>query len=91
MDIASRNARLYETLKGMGLYVDPIPDKDDPTRIAYLIVSSGLPFAADLAERAAEKAAEAGVPAAMQRSQVADPIPAAEGAGENVVNFPTKL
>jgi hypothetical protein len=90
MDLASRNARLYETLKGMGLYVDPIPDRDDPSRIAYLVVSAGLPFPAnaEIGEGAAEQPAIAGVPLAVQRAQVADGVPAAESGGENVVNFP---
>lgn len=41
MDKWSRNARLYETLKGMGLYVDPIHSKTG--RIDHFIVSIGVP------------------------------------------------
>jgi hypothetical protein len=37
MDAASRNERLYETLLKMGLYVEPIPDKEG--RIYHFIVS----------------------------------------------------
>ena len=33
MDRWSRNLRLYETLKGMGLFVSPIPETDDPSKI----------------------------------------------------------
>ena len=47
MDRWSRNLRLYETLKGMGLFVSPIPETDDPTKIRYMIVSADLPLLAD--------------------------------------------
>jgi hypothetical protein len=43
MDRWSRNERLYETLKSMGLYVSPIPESDDPTKIRYMIVAADLP------------------------------------------------
>jgi hypothetical protein len=54
MDRWSRNQRLYETLKGMGLFVSPIPEPSDPTKIKEMIVAADLPF-----EQAAQKAAEA--------------------------------
>ncbi len=40
MDRWSRNQRLYETLKGMGLFVIPIPEPDDPTKIKEMIVAA---------------------------------------------------
>ncbi len=43
MTVWDRNARLYETLKGMGLYVLAIPQDDNPSRIDQIIVSAGLP------------------------------------------------
>ena len=43
MDRWTRNLRLYETLKGMGLFVSPIPETDDPTKIRYMIVAVDLP------------------------------------------------
>lgn len=43
MDKYSRNARLYETLKNMGLSVYPIYLDDDPDRIDHFVVSAGCP------------------------------------------------
>ena len=86
MDAWSRNARLYETLKGMGLYVSPILETDDPSKINRMIVSADLPFAQDVAERAAEVR----VLAAEQRSPVGEVIGPAESLGENVIRMPAK-
>jgi len=45
MDRWPRNQRLYETLKGMGLYVSPILEPGDPTKIRELMVAAeDLPF-----------------------------------------------
>jgi len=41
MDTASRNARLYQTLLDMGLFVEPV--KDSCGGISKFIVSCGLP------------------------------------------------
>lgn len=41
MDTWSRNRRVYETLKGMGLYVVAVPELADPSKINHLIVSAG--------------------------------------------------
>jgi hypothetical protein len=86
MDVGSRNARLYATLKRMGLYVSPIFEADDPTKINRIVVSAELPFAQVVAERAAE----ARVRAAQQRSSIPEVIGTAECLGENVVRMPTK-
>lgn len=43
MSIKSRNKRLYETLKGMGLNVTPVPRKDYPDVIDYIVVSAVAP------------------------------------------------
>lgn len=83
MDRWSRNQRLYETLKGMGLYVSPIPEANDPTRIKEMIVAADLPV-----QETAEQTAQASVVLAVQGPQVADVVGAAEGAGMNVVLFP---
>lgn len=84
MDRWSRNQRLYETLKGMGLYIVPIPEKDDPTRINHLVVATDLPFA----EKAAEEAAKARILAEMKRTQVREIPAATDSDGDNVVDFP---
>jgi len=86
MDRWSRNARLYETLKGMGLYVSPIPEPDDPTRIREMIVAADLP-----AHDAAEQATQASVDLTVKRPEVADVVKTAERGGMNVVNFPSVL
>lgn len=47
MSIADRNRRPYETLKGMGLHVIPVPRKDNPNIIDYVRASTvppGLPL-----------------------------------------------
>jgi hypothetical protein len=77
MDRWSRNERLYETLKGMGLFVSPIPEPDDPTKIRYMIVSADLPPVAGAAE--ADRSGG-------ERPRAARP---AHGDADNVVDFPT--
>ncbi len=81
MDRWTRNARLYETLKGMGLFVSPIPEPDDPTKIREMIVSADLP--------SAEGAAETGIDPVVKRPQVGKVVRSASGGGDNVVDFPT--
>jgi hypothetical protein len=87
MDRWSRNQRLYETLKGMGLYVIPIPDSDDPSKIRELRVSAELP----LAESVAEHTAQARVVPAVKRPVVGVGVDAAESGRDNVIDFPTVL
>ena len=81
MDRWSRNLRLYETLKGMGLFVSPIPELDDPGKIRYIIVSADIP------------APEGAAKPAAHRAPAKDAARAATGAGPsdaaNVVGFPT--
>jgi hypothetical protein len=84
MDRWSRNQRLYETLKGMGLYVSPIPEQDDPTKIREMIVSADLPF-----EYPAQQPAKSGVVGAIERSEIRDIVTAQESAGMNVIDFPS--
>ena len=77
MDRWSRNQRLYETLKGMGLYVSPIPEDHDPTKIREMIVSADLPTC--------------GVDVPVERPEVGDVVgPTVRDAG-NVVLFPPKV
>ena len=86
MDRWSRNQRLYETLKGMGLYVSPIPESTDPTKIKEMIVAADLPF-----EHAAQQTTETGVVDIMQRPKVRDVVRPTDGLGDNVIDFPTVL
>ena len=76
MDRWSRNQRLYETLKGMGLFATPIPEPDDPTKIREIIVSADLP---------------PDVSAPVQRPEVGNVIGAPCSDGDNVINFPPKV
>ncbi len=82
MDRWSRNQRLYETLKGMGLFVIPIPEVSDPSRINHLLVSADKP---------AENSAESGVVAMVQGAKISDPVGPPERARGNVINFPPVL
>lgn len=43
MDKYTRNRRLYEHLKGMGLVIDPVCVEGDPDRIDQLVVSVAFP------------------------------------------------
>ncbi|HMA70924.1 MAG TPA: hypothetical protein VKP67_05470 [Xanthobacteraceae bacterium] len=70
----------------MGLYVSPIPEAGDPTKIKEMIVAADLPF-----EQAAQNPAETSIASAMKRSQVRDVVGTAEGDRDNVVNFPSVL
>ena len=66
MDSGSRNARLYETLKGMGLYVIPVFLDGDQNQIDHFHVAVGLPayLAADAAKQTTRTAIPAPVPSA---------------------------
>jgi len=86
MDRWSRNRRLYETLKGMGLYVSPIFADRDCELIDALYVSVDL-----AAEKAAEAAsvAQCRVHAPIERAEVRDIIRSASRGGDGiVVKFP---
>lgn len=84
MDRWSRNERLYQHLLGMGLVVTPIRIDSDPAKIAYIFVAADLPTAAETAD-AAQRAAETGIGAMIERTQIADVIGAAERRGSGVV------
>lgn len=84
MSFHDRNQRLYETLKGWGLYVTPIPEQNDPSKINRLEVACGLPF-----QSSAQQPAEASVSSAMQGAFVGETIEATQSFGCDVINFPT--
>lgn len=86
MDRWSRNARLYETLKGMGVFVTPIPEPGDPTKIREMIVAADLPV-----EQAPQDSAQTGVHAVVKRPKIREVVRSSEGDGDNVVYFPPKL
>ena len=78
-----RTERLYETLKGMGLFVTPIYVDDE---IDSLHVAVRLP-----APRTAEEAAKAGVVPPVEGAKVPENIRSPESGGANVVHFPPVL
>lgn len=85
MDQWTRNERLYETLKGMGLYVVPIPLEGDPSRIDHFHVSTGLPASL------AQQTAETDIHAPMERAKVRDVVRPSPRDGADVVDFPSVL
>ncbi len=71
MDIGSRNARLYEQLKAMGLYV--IPVFGDGDQIDHFHVSAGLPkylSAEDLTHGGAQQSASGAVSTPVTSAQI---------------------
>ncbi|MDD9962274.1 MAG: hypothetical protein OXU70_09310 [Gammaproteobacteria bacterium] len=93
----TRNQRLYEALKGMGLFVTPIPFKDDPEKLNWIQVSVQTPAddLADLTDRMKPSDQEGLVPrgigSPMQGAQVADVVRPSPADGDNVVYFPPVL
>jgi hypothetical protein len=85
MDRWSRNLRLYETLRGMGLFVSPIPETDDPTKIRYMIVSAELPSLAAEGTSSGQSATTG--QGAQRDNSRAGARAAADGEG-NVIDFP---
>jgi hypothetical protein len=82
MDRLSRTERLYERLKGMGLYVCPIYADG---QIDSLHVAVELPACS------VEEATEAGIITPVERPQVGEVVASSEGTGPTVVDFPTVL
>lgn len=83
-----RNERLYRHLLGLGLVVNPVFTDEARTQIDHLIVSVDLPL---LAQEVAQMPAQGGVVTPIERTKVDDPVAPAEGAGDNVVDFPPVL
>lgn len=89
MDVWSRNERLYEALKGMGLYVIPIPLESDPSRIDHLRVAAALPASVSSHESGGQPPSEPRVSPVVEGAQVGRVIATAEGERNNVVDLPT--
>ena len=86
-----RNARLYEYLKSLGLHVNPVPFKDDRTKICWLQVSSQIPYETmeelDDCMRPSDSAAlPVGLP--VGGPKIADVIGAAVANPDDVIDFP---
>jgi hypothetical protein len=76
-----RTDRLYETLKGMGLYVTPIyvDGEIDSLHVAVGLPEFGVP----------EKSAEAGIIAPVEGAKVLGDVEPPKSSGPNVVHFPS--
>ena len=88
MSVAWRNQRLYDTLKGMGLFTSVVLCRDDPTKIDQIVVSAGLPTVELLT---ADMCLSAPVGLPLERPEVADVVSPSLGSGSNVINFPTMV
>jgi len=86
MDKGSRNRRLYETLKGMGLFVTPIPDPSDPNTITEMIVSVELPW-----PQPTQQATERCISPVVKGAKIHDAVTPAKSDGGDVIDFPSKL
>jgi len=86
MDAASRNTRLCKTLRGMGLYVEPIFASDDPERIDYLHVSVTLPTSVE--QGVSQDATSGPVSMPVTRPDVSESIESTEPGGCDVIDFP---
>ena len=94
MTVWDRNKRLYETLMGMGLHIEVVLCRDDPTKIDQIIVATAPPT---VVLQAAEQPAQSGGPAQtgvnvpVEGAHVVDGVGAAPSQGDNVILLPTKL
>ena len=88
MTVWDRNKRLYETLMGMGLHIEVVLCRDDPTKIDQIIVATAPPT---VVLQAAEQPAQSGVNVPMEGAHVVDGVGAAPSQGDNVILLPTKL
>ncbi len=88
-----RNARLYETLKGMGLFVTAVPFKDGPSKINWIQVYTQMPADTleDLMDRMVPSDADSvprHVSSPLQGAQIRDVVTPASADRDNVIDFP---
>lgn len=81
MDVASRNRRLYEHLKALGLFVAVTSDPDDHSVIDSITVSAGQPKV---------HLAPFDVCFPLERPEIGDDVLSAIRDAGNVVDFPTR-
>ncbi len=86
MDIGSRNARLRETLEGMGLYVHPIFSEKCPEEIDYMHVSVALPLY--VTQSVTQETSCGAIAPPMAGTEVGDMTTASEGNRANVIDLP---
>ena len=85
MTTSDRNQRIYETLKGMGLFTEVVLCRDDPTKIDQIIVAAAQPTEV---LQVAENSAPAGVVPPIQGPEISDSVRPAKRGGDNVIDFP---
>ena len=81
MTVAIRNKRLYDTLKGMGLFVTPVPREDFPNEIDHIVVSCHMPGGS-------RELVAPNVCLPLQGPKVGEGIAPSGSDGNNVVDFP---
>ena len=92
MSVWARNQRLYDTLKGMGLFVLTIMRDDDPKMIDQIIVSAGLPsITLTTLDAKSGQVAEADIVLPVEGLQVTKVIGSTLSRRDNVVHFPPKI
>ncbi len=90
MSVADRNMRLYETLKGYGLFITPVCSEKDPTVIDQMVVSCAMPTV-DLGVCACQKASSSDISPPVKRSDVGEGVTPPIRNADNVVDFPSVL
>ena len=91
MNVAARNRRLYDYLKGLGLVVSPLRAPDRPEDIDCMLVSVDLPRNIVEVTGLQPSVASPDVLAPVERDEVRDVIGSPLGARDNVVTLPTKV
>jgi len=81
MDIKSRNQRLYEHLKSLGLFVAVTSDPDDHTVIDSITISTGQPKV---------HLVPFDVCFPLDGTKIGEEVRSSVLDGDNVVDFPTK-
>ena len=88
MTVWDRNQRLYETLKGMGLFTEVVLCRDDPTKIDQIIVAVASPT---VELYTAKSSPSASIFPPVESSEVVEGFPSSSGDGNNVIDFPPVL
>ena len=93
MDVGSRNRRLYELLKGMGLVVSPIshPDPRRKDQIDCILVSVSAPVNIVRVAGVQPTVSASDVFSPLQGNEVEEVVGPSLGDGDKVVLFPPKL
>ena len=92
MNVAERNKRLYEYLKGLGLVVSPFCAPDRPDEIDGIVVSVALHRSVvEVTGLQPSLVTPPSVLPPLQGDEVGDVVTPSLGRGDNVVSFPPKV